>query len=66
MAGADPETAAIAVDFVRLVLVIWWIDIASFVVARALEQPYVAGLVFVILYWTVSLSIGEAFLPAAN
>lgn len=66
LAAAAPETTALVVDIVRIVLMIWWIDIASYVVSRAVNQVYVAGLAFVILYWMLSLTIGASLLPASS
>jgi len=42
-----------------LMLLIWWVDIASFVVGRALSRPYLMGLLFVILYVIASLGISD-------
>jgi hypothetical protein len=64
--GASEETVTLAVEILVLALIIWWLDIAAFIVSRAVNQPYVLGLVFVILYWTLSASIGDSFFRASS
>lgn len=47
-----------------LLLLIWWVDIAGYVLGRALSRPYVVGLLFVILYVIASLGISDWIDPA--
>lgn len=41
-------------------LFLWWIDVAGFVLSKAIDQPYIVGLMFVILYVMTSFSINDA------
>lgn len=47
-----------------LVLFFWWIDVAGFIISRAIEQPYVVGIMFVIFYVTAMLSVLTAVTQA--
>lgn len=49
--------------WIYVVILLWWIDVAGYVVAKALDQPYIAGLMFVILYVMTSFSIQDALTP---
>lgn len=51
------ETETSPALFGSLALVIWSIDISGFVLSRALNQPYMVGILIVVLYFVVSLSI---------
>lgn len=57
--GADMTGGAVV--WIYLGLLLWWIDVAGFVLSRALSQPYIVGLMFVILYVMTSFSIQDAF-----
>lgn len=57
----------LSVPFVlRLVIVLWWIDVAGFILGRAVGRPYVVGLLFVILYVVVSLNLRDLLASATN
>ena len=60
-AGTGPATVF---SILYLVLFIWWIDIAGFIISRAVEQPYVVGIMFVIFYVIAALSILTAVTQA--
>jgi hypothetical protein len=63
-AVAVPADAASAPMLLRLLLLLWWVDVAGFIFSRALSRPYVVGILFVILYVMVSLSIRDILAPA--
>ena len=44
-------------------LVLWTAFVAAWILARALSQPLIVGLMFEILYILTSLSIGDLLLP---
>jgi hypothetical protein len=46
--------------------VLWWIDVAGFILGRAVGRPYVVGLLFVILYVVVSLNLRDLLAPATS
>jgi hypothetical protein len=56
-AATTSETETSPALFGSLALVLWSIDISGFVLSRALNQPYMAGVLIVVLYFVVSLSI---------
>jgi hypothetical protein len=59
----DPASAPM---LLRLLLLLWWIDVASFILSRAIVRPYLVGVLFVILYVVASLSIGDFLSPATT
>lgn len=50
---------------VYLVILFWWFGIAAFILGRALTQPMIVGLMFVLLYFLTQLSISDLLQPAA-
>lgn len=46
-----------------IVLFFWSIDVAGYIVSRALERPYIVGVLIVIMYVMVSMSIRESLAP---
>lgn len=46
--------------FGYLALFIWSIDVRGYVLARALEQPYMVGVLIVVLYVMTSMSVSSA------
>lgn len=46
-----------------LALFFWSIDVAGYIVSRALQRPYIAGVLIVIMYVMVSMSIRESLAP---
>ena len=56
-AAQDPAAEAVIVGWVYLVLFLWSIDVAGFVISKAVEQPYLVGIMFVILYVVPQISI---------
>jgi hypothetical protein len=59
-AGATVPDSPI-LSLLYLALFLWWIDVAGFVISRAIEQPYVVGIMFVIFYVVAALSILSSF-----
>ena len=47
-------------------LLIWSIDVAGYVISRALERPYIVGVLIVILYVMTSMSIRESLVPVSS
>lgn len=63
---AVPPDPASAPMLLRLVLLLWWIDVAGFVLSRAISRPYFVGVLFVIVYVMTSLSISDFLFPPAG
>jgi hypothetical protein len=61
--GTPEDQISIAL-ILRILIPLWWIDVAGFIFGRALGRPYAIGLVFVILYVAVSLNIRDLLAPA--
>jgi hypothetical protein len=61
--GAPVDQISVVL-ILRILILLWWIDVAGFIFGRALGRPYVIGLVFVILYVAVSLNIRDLVAPA--
>jgi hypothetical protein len=49
-----------------LVLAIWSIDIAGFVLARALDRPYALGVAIMLGYVLLTVSLQQSMLPVAS
>jgi hypothetical protein len=49
--------------FLYLVLFLWSIDVAGYVLSRALQRPYIEGVLIVILYVMASFSVRYAIDP---
>ena len=67
--GGEPaaETGlAVLLALVLLALLFWWIDVAGFIIARAVEQPYVAGVMFVVFYVVAALAVLDYANPAPS
>lgn len=54
------ETETSIALYVLLALLLWAIDISGFILSRALDQPYIVGVLIVILYFMASQSIATA------
>lgn len=57
--AADRSQASLPL-LAYLALFVWSIDVHGYVLARALEQPYMVGVLIVVLYVMIALSIGSA------
>ena len=57
--AADVEATLPAV--LIIVLFLWSIDVAAFVIARALDRPYITGVLIVLPYIMVSIFVQNAF-----
>lgn len=55
--GFGVEESQSALIWVYLALLLWWIDVTGYILAKAIDQSYIVGLMFVILYVMTSLSI---------
>jgi hypothetical protein len=60
--GAPPETATIPGVLILLVAV-WAIDVAAFVLSRALERPYALGVLIVLAYVFLYYGARNALFP---
>jgi hypothetical protein len=49
-----------------IVLFFWSVDVAGYIVSRALERPYIVGVLIVIMYVMVSMSIRESLAPVPS
>jgi hypothetical protein len=65
-AAAVPPESVTAPTLLRLLLLLWWVDVSGFVLGRAIGRPYFVGVLFVILYVMASLSIRDLLAPAAS
>lgn len=54
------STFATIVSVIYLILFLWWIDVAGFIISKAIEQPYVVGVMFTIFYVVAALSVLSA------
>ncbi len=54
--GIDASESALLWAYLALLL-LWWCSVTGYILARATDQPYIVGLMFVILYVMTSLSI---------
>jgi hypothetical protein len=61
--SGDPTTSITTPMFLRLLLVLWWIDVAGFIIGRAIARPYIVGVLFVVLYVVASLSLRDFLSP---
>jgi CDP-diglyceride synthetase len=63
----DVPEGEIALPWVfLLVLAIWSIDIAGFVLARALDRPYALGVAIMLGYVLLTVSLQQSLLPVAS
>ena len=46
-------------------LLIWSIDVAGYVISRAVERPYIVGVLIVLMYVMASMSIRESLAPVS-
>ena len=65
-AAAVPPESVTAPTLLRLLLLLWWVDVSGFVLGRAIGRPYFVGVLLVILYVMASLSIRDLLAPAAS
>jgi hypothetical protein len=63
--AVPPEDGSLPM-VLRLLLVLWWIDVAGFVLSRAVGRPYFVGVLFMIVYVLTSLSISNFLFPPAS
>jgi hypothetical protein len=48
-----------------LLIVIWSIDIVGFILARALDRAYVVGVMIMLGYVVISMTLGEYLFPSS-
>ncbi len=61
---AAPPTELTTPRFLILLLFIWSLDVAGFILSRALGKPYIVGVSIVIVYELASMALRDAFFPA--
>lgn len=61
---AAPPTELTTPRFLILLLFIWSLDVAGFILSRALGKPYIVGVSIVIVYELASMNLREALFPA--
>jgi hypothetical protein len=59
----DPLSAPM---LLRLLFVLWWIDVAGFILSRGLGRPYFVGVLFVLVYLLTSIGIGDFLFPSVG
>jgi hypothetical protein len=59
------ENAAVVPALLFLILAVWRIDVAGFVLARALDRPYALGVAIILAYVLLSISIRATLFPAS-
>lgn len=67
--GRGDDVAADSINLptlLRLLLLLWWVDVTGYILSRAIGRPYFVGVLFVILYVMASLSIRDLLAPAAS
>jgi hypothetical protein len=62
----DPDQLSAISTALLALLLLWSIDIAGLVLSRALDQPYIVGVVIMIGYAICSIVLGELLLPTAQ
>ena len=60
--SADGVPSVLAA-LVLLLIVVWSIDIVGFILARALDRPYIVGVSIMLGYVVISMSLGELLFP---
>lgn len=64
VSGDRADGPALAATFLLLLILFWSIDIAGFVLSRALDRPYIVGVVIMIGYVLGSMTLGEFLFPS--
>jgi hypothetical protein len=65
--GLEVPEGEIATPWLLLLLLaIWSIDVAGFVLARALDRPYALGVAIMLGYVLLSVSLQQSLLPVAS
>jgi hypothetical protein len=59
-----PDGEATIPALLFLVLAVWSIDVAGFILSRALERPYALGVAIMLAYVLLSISIRATLFPA--
>ena len=61
-AGGEPTAGT----FVYLLLFLWSLDVAGFIISKAIQNAYFVGVLIVIGYFMVSFALREQFLPVSG
>jgi hypothetical protein len=61
--GAAAESGVLFWSAVQILFVLWAIDVAGFVIARALDRPYAFGVVIMLGYALLQLSLVSSMIP---
>jgi hypothetical protein len=59
----DPYSAPM---LLQLLLLVWWIDVAGFILSRAINRPYFVGVLFMIVYVLTSYRISTFLFPSTS
>ena len=65
-AESDGTASGVLATSLLLLILLWSIDIAGFVLSRALDRPYIVGVLIMIGYVLSSMILGELLFPSAG
>jgi hypothetical protein len=63
---AAPPTEMTSPRMLILVLFIWSLDVAGYIVAKALAKPYIVGVSIMVVYELASIQMRQALFPPAG
>lgn len=61
-----PPTELTAPQVLALLLLVWSLDVAGYILSKALGKPYIVGVSIVVVYELASMSLRQALFPAAS
>ena len=64
--GSEGSSAETLATTALLLILLWSIDIAGFVISRALDKPYIVGVSIMVGYVISSMVLGEFLLPSPD
>ena len=64
-AGSTDGGISILSSVTLLLIVVWSIDIVGFILARALDRAYVVGVMIMLGYVVISMTLGEYLFPSS-
>jgi membrane-anchored protein YejM (alkaline phosphatase superfamily) len=59
------ERAPMTLTLLTYGLLVWSVDIGGYILSRALDQPYIVGVLIMVVYVLASVSLHFAFFPSA-
>jgi hypothetical protein len=65
-AESDGTASEVLATSLLLMILLWSIDIAGFVLSRALDRPYIVGMLIMIGYVFSSMMLGEFLFPSPD